>query len=100
MSDAQKLPIVMYWFRGAPRAMGFGYLLHRDEQYWCFPDENTAQTQAFPSGGFQLDQSHLQEQPDKGSDRKLYLYVKEVDVAPQESQTLLPPQAGFQKKVQ
>jgi hypothetical protein len=80
--------------------MGFGYLLVRDGQNWCFPNEEQARTQAFPSDGIQLDQSQLQEQPDRGSDRKLYLYVKEVDLAPQDSQTLLPSQGGFQKKAQ
>jgi len=94
-----RLPIVTYWFRGVPRSMGLGYLLERDGQHWCFPNEELAKTQAFPSGGFQLDQSHLQEQPDTGSDRKLYLYLKEVERDQQAPQT--PPQqsVGFQQRV-
>ena len=78
MPDDPSIPIVMYMFRGAPRNWGFGYLVHQDGIYWCFPNEESAKILAFQSGEFQLDQSHLQEQPDKGQDRKLYLYLAEV----------------------
>ena len=84
----QKLPIVTYYFRGAPRPMSLGYLVERDGQSWCFPDEDLAKAEAFPSGGFQLDLSHLQEQPDTGADRKLYLYLAEVEKTPQGPKTI------------
>jgi hypothetical protein len=75
MEEKAKIPIVTYWVdRGGQREFGFGYLVRlANGQWWCLPDEETAEKQSSLAGGFQIDQSHLQEQPDTGADRKLYL---------------------------
>jgi hypothetical protein len=91
----QKLPIVTYYFRGAPRPTGFGYLVERDGQPWCFLDEDQAKTQLSLSGAFQLDRSHLREQPDINADRKLYLYLLEVEKTPQGPKTIVQPSVDF-----
>ena len=95
----QKLPIVTYRFRGVPLTQGFGYLVERDGQSWCFSDEDLAKTQASRSCAFQLDRSHLREQHDIGADRKLYLYLLEVESTPQGPQTIVPPLGDFPRGV-
>jgi hypothetical protein len=70
MADDTKLPIVTYWVhQGFQREERFGYLVYRDEAYWCVPTEESAKIQPYQSCGFQLDQRHLREQPDTGADR-------------------------------
>ena len=99
-----KLPIVVYWFRGASqetvnREMGFGYLVKRDGHYWCIPNEEDSGLQIFPSDAFQLDQSQLQEQTNRGFDRKLYRSFREVEIGPPRTQMPQPPSAGIQGRV-
>jgi hypothetical protein len=100
----EKLPIVTYTFRGMSqqtgrRDMGFGYLLERDNQCWCIPDESWAELPVFPTGAFQIDLSQLQEQPRRVFDRTLYHCLPEVD-ADQQGNPVPPPQLfGGQKQV-
>jgi hypothetical protein len=98
----EKLPIVTYTFRGMSqqtgrRDTGFGYLLKRDDQYLCIPDESWAELQVFPSGTFQIDLSQLQEQPRRGFDRKLYRYLLEVDIDQQGNPSPPPQSFGGQQ---
>jgi hypothetical protein len=68
---------------GPGLGIGYGYLLKRSEtDYWCLPDEDTAKKQPSLSSGFRVDPKHLQEQPDTGADRRLYLYEADVDASP------------------
>jgi hypothetical protein len=93
MSDAPKIPIVTYWFRGAEQRMGFGYLGHHDGEAWCFPDEELSR----PSDGFAIE-GQLREQPDT-ADRKLYLYTTPVEAPHKGPKTFLPPQSRGQTEV-
>jgi hypothetical protein len=100
----EKLPIVMYMFRGLSREtggreMGFGYFMERDGQHWCIPNEDDAGLQVFPSGAFQIDLSQLREQTNRGFDRKLYHYLREVEIGPPENQTPPPRSFGGQQQV-
>jgi hypothetical protein len=93
----EKLPIVMYVFRGlsqetGARKMGFGYLVERDGEQWCIPREEEAQVQPFPSGSFQIDLSQLREQTRRGFDRRLYQYLREVEVD-QRGNPMHPPRS-------
>ena len=83
MPDQSKLPIVVYWVSQGPgQGLGYGYLLRgSDDVCWCLPDDDTAKRQPSLAAGFRLDQSRLQEQPDTGADRKLYLYDADVDAS-------------------
>ena len=82
MEEKAKIPIVTYWAdREGQREFGFGYLVRlANGEWWCLPDEETADKQSSLAGGFQIDQAHLREQPDTGADRKPYLCQVEVDV--------------------
>ncbi|MGP0095287.1 MAG: hypothetical protein ACLPKB_35840 [Xanthobacteraceae bacterium] len=101
---SEKLPIVLYTFRGISqqtgrRDTGFGYLLNRNDEYWCLPDENWAELQVFPTGAFQIDLSQLQEQPRRGFDRKLYHYLREVETDQQGNPSPPPRSPGGQQQV-
>lgn len=70
------------------------------EQMECFnPNAAVMRAEAFPSGGFQLDQSHLREQHDTGADRKLYLYLLEVESTPQGPKTIPRHSGDFPNQV-
>jgi hypothetical protein len=100
----EKLPIVMYMFRGISqetltREMGFGYLVERDGHHWCIPNEEESGLQVFPTGSFQIDLSQLREQTRRAFDRRLYHYLREVELGQPENQTPPPQSFGGQQQV-
>lgn len=95
-AESRRLPIVTYYFRGLSqetmrREMGCGYAVERDGQLWCVPTEE--QTDVSPTASFQLDRSQLLEFSNTGGDRRLYQYLREVELAQPNNQT--PPQPIF-----
>lgn len=100
MGETPKTPLVAYWIlREGNLELGFGYLFRfHDGRCMCIPTEETAEKQLSLSAGFQIDQSHLQEQPDTGADRKLYLYRVVLDAPLEASQRHQGVQGRFQAK--
>jgi hypothetical protein len=100
----EKLPIVTYMFRGISqetfrREFGFGYLVERNGQHWCVRKEEDAESPTFSTDAFQIDLSQLQEQTNRGFDRKLYYYLREVELGRQENPTPPPRSFGGQQQV-
>jgi hypothetical protein len=91
---SEKLPIVIYTFRGmnatGGRDFGFGYLIEREGKQYCVSDEGRAESQPLPLGTFEIDSQLLRKQPRREFDRNLYHYLKEV-----ESRQPRPHQQGF-----
>ena len=100
MNSPLKCPILAYQYADQDQVhQGVGYLVQcTDGSVWCIPAEEDIEKPDALSGGFQIDLSLIQEEPDSGADRKLYLCQpggRVVQPAPQTLPSIVGPFPGY-----